>query len=470
MASRGLLTGLDSSFNRDLSRSATNLTETMLTGVGQLGAGIGGIVGNERLAQLDMRPERVKLKERFGQLTGSKDPNDRQELLQVMGKMGASPDVIAKYQMQFAAEDKALAQEDARKKALADQRKALVDSAKALRLTSTVEALQSGGSLEEAQKTIYKEQERNIVNRGGRKGKVAVAKSKNASPELIADIKSGKFDEMSDDLFIEQLEGKKASIKGFTAQDGTLQSRRVDESANVYNEATGKWESPVTLGLTPAPAISKVFNQNKAVADKLAGTLVDNFGELHTLAKDSQKILNTNNESLSALEAGIYTGFGANALLEISRVGKALGLVPQSVEDTTVATQTFMIERAKMVLPLIRALGSGTGISDTDRKFIANIVAAESTGIALDKETIRNIIRIENKYANEYIDRSNGALDTLKGLPNAGINSAMYDSLYVTKPEPFAAAPAVVNETPAVAPAYSPATLEYLQSKNLLPR
>jgi hypothetical protein len=236
----------------------------------------------------------------------------------------------------------------------------------------------------------------------------------------------------------------------------------------VYNEATGKWESPVTLGLTPAPIVSKVFNQSSAIADKLTGTLVDNFGELHTLAKDAQNILTNNVESMSALEAGIYTGFGANALLEISRVGKAMGMVPDSVEDTLQATQIFMITRAKMVLPLIKALGSGSGISDTDRKFIAKITAAEEAGIALDEKTIRDIIRIENEVANEYIDRSNGALDTLNGLPNSGLNNGIYDSLYVTKPEPFVPAPAVVNDTSAIAPTYSPATLEYLKSKGLL--
>ena len=363
-----------------------------------------------------------------------------------------------------------LAQMYKQKNAKLAQTQGLIDTATELGLTNTVQLLQSGGSAEDAAKSIYEEQERQTVNAGGRKGKLAVAENKNASPKLIAQIKNGQFDEMSDELFLEQVKGKKATLKAFTAQDGTMQSRRVDESANVYNEATGKWESPVTLGLTPAPIVSKVFNQSSAIADKLTGTLVDNFGELHTLAKDAQNILTNNVESLSALEAGIYTGFGANALLEISRVGKAMGLVPDSVEDTLQATQIFMITRAKMVLPLIKALGSGSGISDTDRKFIAKITAAEEAGIALDEKTIRDIIRIENEVANEYIDRSNGALDTLNGLPNSGLNNGIYDSLYVTKPEPFVAAPAVVGDTPAATPAYSPATLEYLQSKGLLPR
>lgn len=361
-----------------------------------------------------------------------------------------------------------LAQMYKQKNAKLAQTQGLIDTATELGLTNTVQLLQAGGSVEDAAKSIYEEQERQTVNKGGRKGKLAIAENKNVSPKLIAQIKNGQFDEMSDELFLEQVKGKKATLKAFTAKDGTLQSRRVDESANVYNESTGKWESPVTLGLTPAPIISKVFNQSSAIADKLTGTLVDNFGELHTLAKDAQNILTNNIESLSALEAGIYTGFGANALLEISRVGKAMGLVPDSVEDTLQATQIFMITRAKMVLPLIKALGSGSGISDTDRKFIAKITAAEEAGIALDEKTIRDIIRIENEVADEYIDRSNGALDTLNGLPNSGLNNGIYDSLYVTKPEPFVPAPAVVGETPAVAPTYSPATLEYLKSKGLL--
>ena len=363
-----------------------------------------------------------------------------------------------------------LAQMYKQKNAKLAQTQGLIDTATELGLTNTVQLLQSGGSAEDAAKSIYEEQERRTVNKGGRQGKLAVAENKNASPKLLAQIRNGQFDEMSDELFLEQVQGKKATLKAFTAQDGTMQSRRVDESANVYNEATDKWESPVTLGLTPAPIVSKVFNQDKAIADALTGTLVDNFGELHTLAKDAQSILTNNIESQTALEAGIFTGFGANALLEISRVGKAMGMVPQSVEDTLQATQIFMIGRAKMVLPLIKALGSGSGISDTDRKFIAKITAAEEAGIALDEKTIRDIIRIENEVANEYIDRSNGALDTLNGLPNSGLNTGIYDSLYVTKPEPFVAAPAVVGDTPAATPAYSPATLEYLQSKGLLPR
>ena len=361
-----------------------------------------------------------------------------------------------------------LAQMYKQKNAKLAQTQGLIDTANELGLKNTVQLLQSGGSVEDAAKSIYEEQERQTINKGGRKGKLAIAENKNVSSKVLAQIKNGQFDEMSDELFLEQIQGKKATLKAFTAQDGTLQSRRVDESANVYNEATGKWESPVTLGLTPAPIVSKVFNQSTAIKDALTDTLVDNFGELHTLAKDARTILVNNVESQEALEKGILSGFAAPALLDFARIGKAMGIVPQSVEDTLQATQIFMITRAKMVLPLIKALGSGSGISDTDRKFIEKITGAGEEGISLDAKTIRDIIRIENEVAADYIDRSNGALDTLNGLPNSGLNNGIYDSLYVTKPEPFVPAPAVVNDTPAVAPTYSPTTLEYLQSKGLL--
>jgi len=429
---RGFLTGLDSTFNRELGQSVSGLAETMLTGVGQLGAGIGGITGNEALARADFRPERVKLKERFAQLTGSQDPNDRQELLQIMGKMGASPDVIAKYQMQFTAEDKAAAEEAARKKALADQRKALVTSARSLGLTSTIESLQSGGSLEEAQKTIYKEQERNIVNKGGRKGKAAVAKSRNASPELIADINNGKYDSMSDTLFIEQLEGKKANIKAFTNAQGEVQSRRVDESANVWNPETSKWESPMDLGLRPAPVVTKQISAADGITSKLTGKMTDNFLELNAQAQTAEKILRINQDSMEVLNKGIVSGFTAPIQLEVMRIGKAMGILPEDMEDKVAATELFMISRAKQVLPLIKALGSGTAISDKDREFIEKVVAGN---IALDERTIREVIRIESQVAMDAINANNSALDTLNKVEGTELDNAVYQSLYIQPPE-----------------------------------
>lgn len=428
----GLLSGLDSNFNMNMANTIGSLGQGMMTGIGKVGAGIGEGMGNERLANLDMRPKGVKLKERFTSLVGSKDPNDRKELLQIMGEMGASPDMLAQYQMKMAAEDKAIAEEAVEKKALADQRKALITSARSLGLTSTIESLQSGGSLEEAQKTIYKEQERNIINRGGRKGKASVAKSKNASPELIADINNGNYDSMSDTLFIEQLEGKKATIKAFTNAQGDVFSRKVDESANVWNPDSGKWESPMDLGLRPAPVVTKQISAADGITSKLTGKMTDNFLELNAQAQTAEKILRINRDSMEVLDKGIVSGFTAPIQLEVMRIGKAMGILPEDMEDKVAATELFMISRAKQVLPLIKALGSGTAISDKDREFIEKVVGGN---IALDERTIREVIRIESQVAMDAINANNSALDTLNRVEGTELDNSVYQSLYIQPPE-----------------------------------
>ena len=81
------------------------------------------------------------------------------------------------------------------------QKQGLIDTANELGLENTVQLLQSGGSVEDAAKSIYEEQERQTVNEGGRQGKLAVAKNNNVSPKVLAQIKNGQYDEMSDELF-----------------------------------------------------------------------------------------------------------------------------------------------------------------------------------------------------------------------------------------------------------------------------
>jgi hypothetical protein len=93
-----------------------------------------------------------------------------------------------------------------------------------------------------------------------------------------------------------------------------------------------------------------------------------------------------------------------------------------------------MINRAKQVLPLIKALGSGTAISDKDREFISKIVAADTAGIELDIASIKNIIRIENEYARKAINKSNAALDQLNKIKGTNLDPAMVEGLYITAP------------------------------------
>lgn len=318
----------------------------------------------------------------------------------------------------------------------------LIDTATDLGLTNTVELLQSGGSVEDAAKSIYDEQQRQTINRGGRQGKLAVAENKNASPKMIAKIKNGQFDEMSDELFIEQLEGKKATIKAFTNAQGEVQSRRVDESANVWNPATSKWESPMDLGLKPAPVVTQQISAADGITSKLTGKMLDNFLELNDEARNSLKILGTNQESITALNNAIEPGFTGDLKLELMRIGKAAGIIPEDMTDKVAATELFLKQRNSQVLPLIKNLGTGTAVSDNDVKFIKDIVGASVT---LEDETIRSIIAIQNQGALDAIRLNNEALERLNTVEGTQLDQSVYQSLYIQPPEVGSPMPTVLS-------------------------
>ena len=325
-----------------------------------------------------------------------------------------------------------LAQMYKQKNAKLAQTQGLIDTATELGLTNTVQLLQSGGSVEDAAKSIYDEQQRQTINEGGRQGKLAVAQSKNVSPKMIAMIKNGQFDEMSDELFLAQLEGKKATIKAFTNAQGEVQSRRVDESANVWNPETSKWESPMNLGLKPAPVVTKQISAADGITSKLTGKMLDNFLELNDEARNSLKILGTNEESITALNSAIEPGFTGDLKLELMRIGKAAGIVPEDMMDKVAATELFLKQRNSQVLPLIKNLGTGTAVSDNDVKFIKDIVGASVT---LDDATIRSIIAIQNQGALDAIRLNNEALERLNTVEGTQLDQSVYQSLYIQPPE-----------------------------------
>ena len=188
----------------------------------------------------------------------------------------------------------------------------------------------------------------------------------------------------------------------------------------------------MNLGLKPAPVVTKQISAADGITSKLTGKMTDNFLELNTQAQIAEKILRINQDSMEVLDEGIVSGFTAPIQLEVMRIGKAMGMLPKDMEDKVAATELFMISRAKQVLPLIKALGSGTAISDKDREFIEKVVAGN---ITLDERTIREVIRIESQVAMDAINANNSALDTLNRVEGTELDNSVYQSLYIQPPE-----------------------------------
>ena len=192
---------------------------------------------------------------------------------------------------------------------------------------------------------------------------------------------------------------------------------------------------PSELGLTQAAQLTKTITDADRISSKLKDKATDNFFIANEKALTAQKVLGINANSRSLMEEGIITGAGANFLAGMASIGVQLGIVPQGVEDTLVATQTFMAERGKQVLALLGSgdVGAGTGISDKDVQFMKEVAGQQ---ITLNKETLARIMRIEEKAARNAIAKSNSRLAVMKQYVGADEDSALLDTFFVPMPEP----------------------------------
>ena len=326
-------------------------------------------------------------------------------------------------------------QSNQQKTAEGNRREALITQADSLNLPETSTLLQNGGSLDKAAEDIRKAQETKIVNEQGRKGKVAIANNRNVGEPMLKAIAKGDYDSLSNEDFMKVLTGEKATLKVYTDSSGQAKPFRVNESGRVYNKTTEKWVMPSELGLTQAAQLTKTITDADRISSKLKDKATDNFFVANEKALTAQKILGINANSRSLMEEGIITGAGANFLAGMASIGVQLGIVPQGVEDTLIATQTFMAERGKQVLALLGSgdVGSGTGISDNDVKFMKEVAGQQ---ITLNKETLARIMRIEERAARNAIATSNSRLEVMKQYVGADEDSALLDTFFVPMPEP----------------------------------
>jgi hypothetical protein len=315
------------------------------------------------------------------------------------------------------------------------RREKMITQAQSLGLDQTAELLVNGGSLSKGAEDIRKGQEADIVKKQGRRGKIAIARTRDVGEPMVKSIAEGEYDSLSNEEFLKVISGEKATLKVYTDSNGQARPFRVNESGKVYNKDTEKWVMPSELGLTQAAQLTKAITDADRISSKLKDKATDNFFVANEKAINAQKVLEINANSRSLMEEGIITGAGANFLTGMASIGVQLGIVPQGVEDTLVATQTFMAERGKQVLALLGSgdVGAGTGISDKDVQFMKEVAGQQ---ITLNKETLARIMRIEEQAARNAIAKSNSRLEVMKQYVGEDQDSALLDTFFVPMPEP----------------------------------
>ena len=159
---------------------------------------------------------------------------------------------------------------------------------------------------------------------------------------------------------------------------------RVDLSAKEIAARTAG-RPQTTINMPAAKEFSKTLGET-------AAKRLDSFREKAESAVSSLQ----NSEQLSPLldDPKFISGTFANAR---TAVAKAVGI------DVS-ATESYFAGVGQQVAERITAFGAGTGLSDADRDFAKKIAAGEET---LDVKSIRRIIRINNKTAQNVIDRYN---------------------------------------------------------------
>lgn len=159
-----------------------------------------------------------------------------------------------------------------------------------------------------------------------------------------------------------------------------------------------------TENVAPIDVSGAAFD--KALGEGLGAQIT----EARTAATDAQLSLAASEEALNLLDKGMITGFGADFRVGM---GKALQQAGIHLADDEIAnTEAFVATRALEVGRLIKLFGAGTGLSDADREYATK---AAGGSVAMNEESIRRIIDINNRAARNVIEKYNTLVAPLAG-------------------------------------------------------
>jgi hypothetical protein len=157
------------------------------------------------------------------------------------------------------------------------------------------------------------------------------------------------------------------------------------------------------------------------------------------VAQDAAAILETNKVGRDLLKSGAITGTGANFLVGFNNALKQAG-IDFGYADAASNSQAYAAAMGANVGRIIKQFGAGTGLSDADREYAAQIAGGK---IALTEASLRKILDINDRAANRIIDLHNKNVSGIKtNIP-----------LTVEKPVGIAPQPAAASQIPSGAPA-----------------
>jgi hypothetical protein len=162
------------------------------------------------------------------------------------------------------------------------------------------------------------------------------------------------------------------------------------------------------------PAASTVVNVNNAQEKEFEKQLgkgqADKVLASKASAEDAAQILATNMVGKTLLDKGMITGAGADFFVQLNK-----GLLRAGMDfggaDAAQNSQAYGALMAANTAKIIKQFGAGTGLSDADREYALKAAAGD---ISMDEKAIRKILNINNKAAQNAINKHNRDVKDIK--------------------------------------------------------
>lgn len=161
-----------------------------------------------------------------------------------------------------------------------------------------------------------------------------------------------------------------------------------------------------------APKITNVLKlppQEKAFEEEIGKGQAKDVIDSRTRAEDAREILDTAIRGREMLKMPIITGAGANFFVGLDQALKTAGM--DFGGEASANAQAYGTMMASNTAKLIKNFGSGTGLSDADRKYAERMAAGDVT---VDKRALEKILQLQEIMARKTIERHNKKVKGIK--------------------------------------------------------
>ena len=329
----------------------------------------------------DMRSPEVVVRQELAKI----EPDDPQRMAKMYG-------IMVKYgtpEQQMAASTKLqeMGEKNKAQTQLTALRTSLKQRAKLLDLPEAIYTTIDNSSLEQLKDLTkdFRTQEFSLVNEKRQQPVLdKVAQGYNLDPE---DVKGLSFEQIT--KMGEMGEG--TDSKRFEQQNGEVVQLPVRGGKVFYKgpqDTEGSWVMPQNVGVTEEdPNVTTTIQRVETMGKEIDNSILKGFDDNYTGALLIKEQAIENNRALELVDEGILAGKFSGIVMEADKIMSALTGKP--TKGTTQNSIELMRQRAAKVLQNIKALGAGSGVSNTDLAFMKEMMAQDLTLV-----TTQDVLRL----------------------------------------------------------------------------